>query len=147
MRLEEKWNSVEESQRTRKALIVYFVILAVIVALSMAAAHAIEVVAPYFSKFLSNFGAQSLAAVVTFLTCHLVLELIVREKYRLSRLWPFVQVRRFRKFLWTFVVLGFALGVLGNLYANFIQKNIDANAAKPAASPTASPFPSPRDKQ
>ena len=153
-RLEQKWNKVEESQQQRRSLFVYLAIVAAIIALSVGAAAWAGFASPNLSKLLGTLGTKTLAAVITFVACHLVLELILPEQHGITRLWPFQQVRRFRRFLWIVVILGFVVGVLGNLYANFIQKNIDAGTGTPSktqsassATPSVSPTTPPRGQR
>ncbi len=53
------------------------------------------------------------------------------RKPAIALLWPFRQVKRFSKLLWTGVFLGFFGGVGGNIYASWIQKNIEAEQVIP----------------
>src|SRR5205814_5097581 len=76
-RLEQKWNKVEESQQQRRSLFVYLAIVAAIIALSVGAAAWAGFASPNLSKLLGTLGTKTLAAVITFVACHLVLELIL----------------------------------------------------------------------
>jgi hypothetical protein len=70
---------------------------------------------------------------------HLILELAVGRKNFVKGLWPFRQVSRFRGWLWTLVILTFALSVGASLAANRIQKNLDNQETPLATAPVSAP--------
>lgn len=124
--LERQWQRVAETKHKWRSLLSYFGVFLAIVAASFGAWLWAGFAPAFYSRLLGTWSIRALAALITFVTCHLLLELMLREKHGITDLWPFQQVRHFRRFLWTFVILSFVAGVLGNLYANFIQKNMDA---------------------
>jgi hypothetical protein len=96
----------------------------------------------YLTAFANIVGLAplvGLAALLVFLGGHLILEWRVPPGSTISRLWPFTQMRRFRKWLWTIVVLAFLLGVGGNIYANWIQHNLDAGQHNLPPQPSGAP--------
>lgn len=122
----------DRAEREKKtALFTYLVWLAVVIGLSAAGAWQAAKLFPWFAKILGAIPTSGLVAIIIFVLGHLVLEFSVRRKPAISKLWPFRQVKRFRKFLWVIVILGFVLGVGGNIYANWIQKNLDAENGDP----------------
>jgi hypothetical protein len=137
----EKVRADEESRRTedavkRRALLIYFALLVCVCAASIAGAWWLVRWVPQLDSLIGIGATRTLIGVVVFILCHLGLELSVCRKEPMSALWPFKQVSRFRGWLWSLVILGFVLGVVGNLVANRIQQNLD-NQKAPPPSPTA----------
>jgi sterol desaturase/sphingolipid hydroxylase (fatty acid hydroxylase superfamily) len=89
---------------------------------------------PTYTKIIGVIPAKVLTAVLIFVAGHLLLERFANRDVRLAKLWPFKQIRKLRVWLWGFVILSFGVGVLGNLYANVIQKQIDQEPSSPAIS-------------
>jgi len=123
--LKSKWDKMEEVKKHRLALASYFGLLAAIILVSCLAAWLVEPLFPSWAKIISTTPTRVLMAVLVFVASHLLFEWWAGGKSRVVQLWPFRQVRRFRRWLWTLVFLGFVLGVIGNLAANQIQKNLD----------------------
>lgn len=137
-KLAEQQAQAEERQKMRGALLGYLGCLTLIIVLSGLAAWKADGVFSQWTKVLGPTLIRGLAAGVVFVLGHLLLELLASKRsQRMTQLWPFRQVRRFRRALWAIAFLGFMLGVLGNLIANRIQKNLDRQP--PANSSTQSP--------
>ena len=94
---------------------------------------------PWYAKIFGKIPTSGLVAIILFMFGHLILEFSIGRRPAISSLWPFRQVKRFSGFLWTVVILGFCIGVGGNIYANRIQKNIDAETTVQPATETTSP--------
>lgn len=122
-----EFSDLERAARERQTAITIYAGLLLCVILSTVCAA--WVAGQYLTAFAGIVGLPplvGLAALLVFLGGHLILEWRVPPRSTMSRLWPFRQMRRFRKWLWTIVVFGFLLGVGGNMYANWIQHNLDA---------------------
>ena len=117
----------------RQALFAYFGLLAVVIAVSVVAVWQAAHIFPWYAKVLGQFPTSALAGVIIFLFGHLLLEWWMHGKPLMVRLWPFRQVKRFRKALWTLVIVGFLGGVAGNIYANRIQKQLDDEKNSPSS--------------
>ena len=115
-------------------MVTYFGLLTFILLLAGVASWYSGKLFPAFGKIIGVQPLGWLLAVLVFVVGHLLLEIFSGRHPRMVQLWPFRQVIRFRKWLWTLVVLGFALGVVGNLYANQIQKQIDLELSAPTSS-------------
>jgi hypothetical protein len=128
---------VEEDRAAREknaALFAYLGCLIVVIALSAVGAWQAAKLFPWYAKILGSIPTSGLIAIITFVLGHLLLEFSICRSPAISKLWPFRQVKRFSRLLWAIVILGFFLGVGGNIYANWIQKNLDAeNSSRPAA--------------
>jgi hypothetical protein len=123
-----------------KALLQYCGMLLAIFAASMLAAWLLTSRVPQLASLIGKNSTRGFIGVVTFIVCHLALELSVGRKKSMSSLWPFQRVVRLRGWLWSLVILGFVLGVIGNLVANRIQQNLDEqNAPKSILPPVAQP--------
>jgi hypothetical protein len=125
----------------RLALSAYLGCLVVVIAVSAVSAWKAAKLFPWYAKILGSLPTSGLVAIITFLLGHLILEISICRRPGISSLWPVRQVKRFSRLLWTVVILGFVVGVGGNIYANRIQKNIDAE--KPVPSATGSKVPEP----
>lgn len=134
--LKGKWDEREKSDRRNRALFGYISILAVIVVGTAAAAWWCPGFLPELVLLVGISATRWLCGVVTFILLHLLLEWSVGRKDSMKSLWPFQQISRFRRWLWALVILGFVLGVVGNLVANRIQQNLD-NRKTPPANPAA----------
>ncbi len=116
------------------ALWLYVVLLAGVVVVANSVAWWLVRWVPELTSVIGIYAARTLIGVVVFILFHLTLELSIGRKEPMSALWPFKQVTRFRGWLWSLVILGFVLGVFGNLVANRIQRDIDRQgAAQPNA--------------
>lgn len=124
----------EEGKRSRAALLRYFGLLTPVIVMTGIAGWQADRFFSDWAKVIGSIPIKVLSATLVFVAGHLVLEALARNNESMTTLWPFKQIRRFRKWLWGIVILVFALGVFGNLYANWIQKQIDQ---KPSA--TSSP--------
>ena len=131
--LKSKWQQMEESKKQRRALLVYFGLLVVVIFLAVLAALLMDVLLPQFAKIFGKWPTRLLVGILIFVVGHIVLECCVKGKERMTKLWPFKQIRKFRKSLWALVILGLVLGVVGNLCANWIQKNLDQSATEQGA--------------
>ena len=138
----EKVRAADEAQRkedavNRRALHIYVALFVGVCAASSACAWWLVRWVPQLNSLIGISATRTLIGVVVFILCHLGLEFSVCRKEPMSALWAFKQVSRFRGWLWSLVILGFVLGVVGNLVANLIQQNLDSQKAQPP-SPTAS---------
>lgn len=125
----------DRAKREKKAgQAAYLGCLIVVITLSAVGAWRAPNLFPWYAKILGSIPTSGLIAIITFVLGHLLVEFSIGRRPAISRLWPFRQVRRFSRLLWAIVVLGFFVGVGGNIYANWIQKNIDAEkSSAPAA--------------
>lgn len=130
---------MEDGKRQRLALFGYFGLLSLVILAAGVAAWQADRLLPDGARMIGSMPIKALAAVVLFVAGHLLLESGANRNERMKRLWPFEQVRRFRIWLWGLVIVGFVVGVCGNLYANWIQKRIDQD---PSASSNSRPEPS-----
>lgn len=138
----EKSRAIEEAKRNdkatkRRALLTYLALLFAILAASITGAWWLVRWFPQLGSLIGTGATRTLLGVSVFILCHLGLEVWVRREETMIRLWPFKQVRRFRRWLWSLVILGFVLGVIGNLVANRIQQNLDNQKAQPPSPPDA----------
>ena len=131
---------MEEVKNHRLALAGYIGLLTAVILVSSLAAWLFEWLSPSWVTVIGTIPARILVAAFTFVVGHLLLEWWANRKSRMGQLWPFRQVRRFRRWLWAIVFLGFMLGVFGNLFSNLVQKNLDQEH-QPNASPAPIPVP------
>jgi len=124
-----------------RAMWTYFILLVIVGAASAAGAWWSGRFVPQLVSLIGICAVRALIGVVLFIVGHLALEVVVCRREPMSSLWPVRQVTRFRKWLWTLVILGFVLGVVGNLVANRIQQSLDNQKAQ-APTPSA---PAPRE--
>jgi len=122
-----------------RALRIYSALLVGVCAASVAGAFLPVRWIPQLGSLIGICATRTLVGVVVFILCHLGLEWSVCRKEPMSALWPFKQVSRFRGWLWSLVILGFVLGVVGNLVANQIQQNLDSQKALPPSSAPSTP--------
>lgn len=131
LRRAEKDTEDQARRDEQNAFYTYLFWLVLVLAISTISAWQAERLFPWYAKVLGSVPARGLAGIVSFILGHLILELTICRKPAIALLWPFCQVKRFRKFLWTVVFLGFFVGVGGNIYASWIQKNIEAEQVIP----------------
>jgi hypothetical protein len=115
----------EEDKKQRSALFNYFWLLTLVLLVAGVAAWQTDRLFPDWGRMIGSMPIKALAAILVFVVGHLLLEWIASRNGRMARLGPLEKIRRFRAWLWGLVILGFAIGVFGNLYANWIQKQID----------------------
>ncbi|MGC2518278.1 MAG: hypothetical protein WA373_04130 [Burkholderiales bacterium] len=135
---------IEEGKKQRLALFGYFGLLTFVILVAGVAAWQADRLLPDWARMVGSMPMKALAAIVFFVVGHLLLELGTSGIERMKRLWPFEQVRRFRVWLWGLVIIGFVVGVCGNLYANWIQKQIDQEPSASSSSrsgPSSVPVP------
>lgn len=133
-RLQATLERIEEGEKQRFALFGYFGLLTLVMLVAGVAAWQTDRLFPDWAKMIGAMPIKTLAAILFFVAGHLLLEWVASRNERMIRLWPFEQIRKFRARLWGLVILGFAVGVFGNLYANWIQKQIDQEPSSPANS-------------
>ena len=125
---------IEEGKKRRFALFRYLGLLTIVILAAGVAAWQTDRLFPDWAKMIGSMPIKAVTAILVFVAGHLLLEWVASRDGRTTRLWPFEQIRRFRVWLWGLVIVGFALGVFGNLYANWIQKQIDQEPSSPASS-------------
>ncbi len=130
--LKQKWDEQEAKSSRMRSLVVYLGILFFVLSAAFASAWFIPTLLPDVVSIIGIKWAKLLLGVVFFIFFHLILEWTVGRRALMKELWPFRQVCRFRGWLWTLVILGFVLGVFGNLVANQIQQNLDNNKISPS---------------
>lgn len=118
-------STITERNQQRQAQLTYLSILAGIIALAGISGWAAQRYLPQVTSILGVLPMAAVGAIPAFVISHSFLEVWAKRQPRISKLGPLRQIRRFRKWLWTLVVLSFGLGVVGNLVANRIQKNLD----------------------
>lgn len=134
LRRSEKEQEVRDAREMKAALCTYLVFLFAVIALSVAGAWQAAKLLPWPAKIFGSIPTSGLIAIITFLLGHRLIEFSMCRKLATLNVWPFRQVQRFSRFLWAIVVLSFVVGVGGNIYANWIQKNIDdEKSSQPAA--------------
>ena len=116
---------IEEGHKKQFALFRYLGLLFIVILAAGVVAWQTGRLFPDWTQMIGLIPIRALTAILVFVTGHLLLEWVASSDGRMARLWPFEQIRRFRVWLWGLVIVGFALGVAGNLYANWIQKKID----------------------
>lgn len=116
---------IEDGKKQHSALFGYVGLLTLVLLVAGVAAWQADKLFPDWAKMIGAAPIKVLAAILAFVAGHLILEWIASRNGRMAQLWPFEQIRKFRVWLWGLVILGFAIGVFGNLYANWIQKKID----------------------
>jgi len=113
----------------RKAFYTYIGWLTLVLLIASISAWQVERLFPWSVKILGSVPVKGLALVIIFIFGHLILEFSIYRKPAIALLWPCRKVKRFSKFLWAVVIIGLCGGVGGNIYANWIQKNIEAEQA------------------
>lgn len=112
-------------QESSDAMQKYVAMLMVVLILSGLIGWVCSAVLPHVTRIVGRVFSISIFAVLIFVAGHLTLEMCYRNSPVMNGIWPFVQVKRFRSWLWSFVVLSFLAGIIGNLVANSIQTKID----------------------
>ena len=133
-----KWQAREESGKRRVALAAYIGLLAAVILIAGIVGWWAERRWPSFAMIIGTATTRALFAIIIFVLGHLLLEWWARGKQQMMQLWPFRQVSRFRGWLWTLVILSFVLGVIGNLVANRIQRNLDNQQESSLSTPPSS---------
>jgi len=118
------------------ALAKYVGLFTVVVLAALGVAWNSGRVAASLEVIIGDVLTKSLIVVLVFVVGHLLLEWVARGSIRMTQLWHYRQISRFRGWLWSFVVLSFVVGVVGNLYANQVQKKLDAADSQQGAVPT-----------
>lgn len=118
----------EESKKRQSALIRYVGLLALLIIMSGVVAWQVDRLLLRVAEIIGKIQTKAIAAAIVFVVGHLLLELSERGDSRMTSLWPFIQTRKFRKWLWSMVILGLVFGVAVNLYSNQIQKTLDHSA-------------------
>ena len=131
-RLQAMEMEVQARRNERKAIYTYLFWLIIVLSISAISAWQTERLFPWYTKILGSVPAMGLVAIIAFVLGHLILELSICRKPAIEILWPFRQIKRFSRGLWVVVVLGFCVGVGGNLYASWVQKNIEAERVTPS---------------
>ncbi len=124
----------EEDKKQRSALFNYLWWLILVLLVSGVSAWQGDRLFPDWAKFIGAYLFRGLVGALVFIVGHLLLECWARRNQWMARLWPLKQIRRFRKWLWALVVVSLVVGVIGNLYANRIQKQIDLESSAPSSS-------------
>lgn len=115
-----------KATRTKEiALTKYVGLLALVVLTALVLAWNSDRVVPSLELIIGGVLTKTLIVVAVFVTGHLMLEWMARMDEPIKQLWHYKQISRFRGWLWGFVILTFVVGVIGNLYANQVQKKLD----------------------
>jgi len=118
-------NTINERANHRRALLTYLFILLVVLLLASFSGWSAQHFLTRITHVLGVFITAAAGAIPTFIIAHFILEVWAKRHPLIFKLWPFRQMKRFRKQLWTLVILSFGIGVAGNLAANSIQKHLD----------------------
>lgn len=116
---------MEERKKQRVVRLVYFGQLILVVLVAGIAAWQIDRLFPTFANIVGLIPIKGLAGLIVFITGHLLLEWVAIRNSRMPGIWLFEQIRRLRRWAWTVVIVGFGYGVICNVYANWVQKQID----------------------
>jgi len=133
-KLKTRLDQMDEERRYRFVLVGYVVLLAMILSVAGAIAWQSELLFPETTRVIAANLMRALVAILVFVGAHLIIEMSIRDD-RNKRLWPFRQLVRFRRWLWAIVIMGFVFGVIGNLYPNRVQKQIDLEQSAPGEKP------------
>lgn len=121
--LRSKIGVIEDTGRRRRSLISYLALLLVIVTSACGIAwwisSKISLLSLYFGVALTRIFVGSIA----FVFFHLCLEWWGDSSDPMKRLWPFQKISRFRAWLWSMVIVGLIIGVIGNIAANKIPQS------------------------
>ena len=123
--LETKLDAIEQTDASKKALRLYFLLLFTIVLASTGIAWAFIRLIPLLSSFLGSILPAAMIWGISFVVLHILLERLVRSIESMNKLWPFRQVIRFRRWLWGSVIVVIILGFIASFQANRAQSNID----------------------
>jgi len=122
--LKANWQIAEAEAKRRRTQTQYISILGGLLVVS-------AIVSWQSSKFLPLVAIIGLSStriavgVLIFILCHVLLEIWASRNKTMAELRTFKQVMRFRKWLWSLVILAIIVGVIGNLVSNRIQKRLD----------------------
>ena len=141
--LKSKWEMREACDRRNRALAGYCCLLFLIVGTAVLSAWFSAGHLPELVSLIGINWTSSLFGVPAFVLLHLLFEWYCVKANAMNELWLFKQVRRFRVWLWTFAILGFVVGVVGNLVANRIQQNLDNRKTLPQPLPAEVPIEEP----
>lgn len=111
--------------RRRKSLRRYLMLLTLVTMVSGAVGWYGSL---FFETLILWFGRIAvvwIVAVPVFILGHFLLEFKERKCEDLVKLWVFQQIVRFRGWLWGIVIIGFIGGIIGNLIASKIDRNIE----------------------
>jgi hypothetical protein len=141
--LKARWEEREAAAKRKRALFSYLGLLALVFGGAVASAWWCPGFLPKLVSLLGIIETRCLCAIFSFVLLHLLLEWAVGRKDLMKELWPFQQVSRLRRWLWTLGILGFGLGIVGNLVANRVQQRLDEGKVPPpnpgAAAPARQP--------
>lgn len=127
-KLESKMAQMEDERLQRTALFTYLGLLIVVVGVSSIGGWQAGRALSDLNGILGHNTVCVASGLCIFVIAHLLLELLVRQHQRFRKLWPFNQVRRFRKWLWAI-----AIALLISVAASSIVANIqNAKDARPA---------------
>lgn len=131
------------------ALVKYVGLFIVVVLAALGVAWSSGRFAASLEAIIGEALTKTLIGMLVFVAGHLLLEWGARGNTWMTQLWPYKQVSRFRGWLWSFVILTCGIGVVGNLYANQVQKKLDASDSLHEARPTwgSSAAPGPKSKE
>lgn len=126
LRRADKEKEEQSVREGRKAFHTYLSWLVFVISLSTLSAWQVTDLCPGCTQILGSIPTIGLAAIITFVLGHGALELSICRRPSIAALWQFCQVKRFTRVLWAVVIVGFCVGVGGNIYANWVQRNMDA---------------------
>jgi hypothetical protein len=110
----------------RKALHAYLSWLGFVISLSALSAWKVTDLCLLCTQILGSIPTIGFAAIIMFVLGHGALELSICRRPAIAALWQFCQVQWLTRILWGVVIVGFCLGVGSNIYANWVQRNMDA---------------------
>ena len=119
--LKEKFKQIDEEKKDRASLFRYLASLAVVIIMASVAAWQSDRFSPDWVEMVDPILLKVLIAILVFVAGHLLLELKASRHDRMKKLWPYVQIRRFRGWLWGIVILGI-LAVVANHISGSIEK-------------------------
>ena len=140
----EKERAEQETHRKadferKKARFIYGCLLILVSTVSVYSALRLDFLVPQQLVFLIGTGCTRwLIGIVTFIFCHLAVELSLGKSASMNALWLFKLISRFRGWLWSFVILSIAAGIVASLLANKIQQNLDSKTESPSNPPAVS---------
>jgi hypothetical protein len=141
--LKSKWQMDQENIERSEARRRYAVLLTGLILISGLGSWLIPYLLPLYARLMGLVLTRVLVLILLFLAGHLTVECWANRNKRMAELWPFKQVTRFRKWLWSLVILAFLVSVVANLFTNKIQRAWDRDN-EPTATPTAK---SPEDRK
>jgi uncharacterized membrane protein len=126
VRREKEEQAVREDQ---KAFHTYISWLVFVITLSAFSAWQATDFCPWCTQMLGSISTRGLAAIIVFVLGHGALELSICRRPVIAALRAFRQVKQFTRVLWGVVILGFCVGVGSNIYANWVQRNMEVQSA------------------